>query len=115
MPVLLCELFLLLFHQVFHGVAGRADVGLLLGCQLCLQIHHLLLQVHNLTPLMLNLSRQSFGLGSVILLEPVIHRASICAALTFAHSGVCPDAGSSTSYRAASSACFLARVSVNAF
>lgn len=86
MPVLLCQLPLLIFHQVLHGVAGRADVGLLLGWQLCLQIHHLLLQAHNLTPLILHLSRQSFHVGSMILLEPVIHRMSLSAAWAFGHS-----------------------------
>lgn len=71
------ELFLFLrelcfqsFHKVLHGVARRADVCLLLGCQLCLEVVHLLLHLGHLASLILGLSCQSLHLGSMILLQP---------------------------------------------
>lgn len=71
------ELFLLLgelclepFHQVLHGVAGRADVGLLLGRQLHLEAAHLLLHLAEVAPLLLRLGGQSLHLGGAALLQP---------------------------------------------
>lgn len=71
--LLLGELCLQAFHQVLHGVAGGADVGLLLGCQLHLEAAHLLLHLADVAPLLLRLGGQSLHLGSVALLQPAEH------------------------------------------
>ena len=64
------ELGLETFHQALHGVAGRADVGFLLGLQLAPEVLQLLLCLGGLGPQLLTVPRQRLQLDRMPLLQP---------------------------------------------
>lgn len=74
-------------HQVLHGVAGGADVGLLLRRQLRLQVVHLLLHLRHLAALILRLGCQSSEPVGVTLLQAAARTtATVTSALQHIHS-----------------------------